>query len=148
MRALSTRQPWAHRILHEGKDIENRDWPTKFRGWVLIHAGKGVDPEDRDEVRGRGMPLGGIVGMMEIFGCVDRSDSPWFFGRYGFVIRDRRPLPFIPCKGALGFFRPDIRDQVIAMWHRAELSEGQGSRILGVDRLEFRRLCDESRVDA
>lgn len=24
MRALSIRQPWAWRILHEGKDVENR----------------------------------------------------------------------------------------------------------------------------
>lgn len=37
--------------------------------------------------------------------CVTRSDSPWFFGRYGFVLADVRPVPFFPVKGALGFFK-------------------------------------------
>lgn len=40
MKALSIRQPWAWMILHAGKDIENREWPTRFRGRVLIHASK------------------------------------------------------------------------------------------------------------
>lgn len=30
--AISIRQPWAWLILNAGKDIENRDWPTNFRG--------------------------------------------------------------------------------------------------------------------
>lgn len=141
---LSIRQPWAWRILNEGKDVENRDWPTRFRGTFLIHAGKGVDTEDRDEVRAKAMPLGGIVGRADIVDCVTASDSKWFFGRYGFVLENVRPLPFIPCRGALGFFRPDITGQVVDMWHRAELSEGQGSRILDLDRVSFRKLCDES----
>lgn len=106
--ALSIRQPWCHRILYEGKDVENRDWYTRFRGPVLIHASKGVDPEDRDEVRAKDMPLGGIVGVMEIVDCVTRMNSPWFFGRYGFVIRNAQPIEFIPCRGRLGFFKPDI----------------------------------------
>ncbi len=106
--ALSIRQPWAHRILHEGKDVENRSWPTRFRGPVLIHAGKGVDPEDRAEVKRLGLPLGGIVGVMEIVGCVNQMDSEWYFGPWGFVIRNARPLDFIPCRGALGFFRPEM----------------------------------------
>lgn len=100
---LSIRQPWAWRILNEGKDVENRDWPTRFRGTFLIHASKGVDTEDRDEVRAKAMPLGGIVGRADIVDCVTASDSKWFFGRYGFVLENVRPLPFIPCRGALGF---------------------------------------------
>ena len=47
---------------------------------------------------------GGIVGSVEIVDCVEDSDSPWFIGRYGFVLRDPRPMPFVPWKGALGFF--------------------------------------------
>jgi len=106
-KALSIRQPWCHYILHDGKDVENRDWKTEFRGEVLIHASKGVDAEDRDFVRLHDMPLGGIVGIMEIVDCVTEMDSRWFFGRYGFVIRNARPIPFIPCVGALSFFTPD-----------------------------------------
>jgi hypothetical protein len=106
--ALSIRQPWCHRILFSGKDIENRDWPTRFRGPVFIHASKGTDAEDRDEIRAEGMPLGGICGIMEIVDCVAESDSNWFNGRYGFVIRNAIALPFVPVKGALGFFKPAI----------------------------------------
>ncbi len=110
-KALSIRQPWCHRILHEGKDVENRDWPTNFRGEVLIHASKGFDSCDREEIQDLGMPLGGIVGMMEIVDCVTEMDSRWFFGNYGFVINNAMPIEFIPCVGALGFFTPDPTKQ-------------------------------------
>lgn len=43
MKALSILQPWPWLILHAWKDIENRTWPTRFRGRFLIHAGKGYD---------------------------------------------------------------------------------------------------------
>src|SRR5690606_36026391 len=43
---LSIRQPWAWLICNGGKDIENRNWRTLYRGHVFIHAGKGMT---RDE---------------------------------------------------------------------------------------------------
>jgi len=51
---------------------------------------------------------GGIVGSVEIVDCVTVSDSPWFDGRYGFVLRNPEPLPFRPMRGALGFFRAPV----------------------------------------
>lgn len=130
--ALSIRQPWAWAILHAGKDIENRDWRTYFRGPVCIHAAKGMTKSEfsdfvefsRALVRdlhwkeGAWVPFpdelqrGGIVGTAEIVACVDASPSPWFFGRHGFVLRNARPVDFIPVKGALGFFdwRANIED--------------------------------------
>lgn len=54
------------------------------------------------------MERGGIIGETEIIDCVTESKSPWFCGRYGFVLRNSKPLPFEPCKGALGFFRPTL----------------------------------------
>jgi len=123
MRALSIRQPWAWLILNAGKDIENRDWPTRFRGRFLIHASKGMTHSEYDEVQweaGTGLPAfelpkfellerGGIVGTAVLVDCVELSPSPWFFGRYGFELRDAMPLPFRPFKGALGFF--DVPDE-------------------------------------
>lgn len=139
LKALSIRQPWCHRILHEGKDVENRDWPTKFRGRVLIHASKKGEDGTTAE-----MDRGGIVGHVEIVDCVDRSDSEWFFGKFGFVLRNPRPLPFIPCLGKLGFFTPDIRAEVLQM-HRSDiLSEGQAAKILDVPRITLRELADEA----
>ncbi len=124
--ALSIRQPWAWAIINAGKDIENRDWPTRFRGPVCIHASKGIGSRHdfysarnfiTDEIRQKsppepeGIARGGIIGVAEIVDCVEASESPWFFGRYGFVLRNARPVPFIPVKGALGFFR--WRDQML-----------------------------------
>lgn len=127
--ALSIRQPWAWAILHAGKDIENRSWSTSFRGPVAIHAGKGMTKGEYNEfnyvfMRMAGaqdqawldkwhgvtpapykLDRGGIVGVAEITGCVNRSASPWFFGTWGFVIANARPVEFIPCTGKLGFFR-------------------------------------------
>ena len=124
--AISIRQPWAWAIINAGKDIENRDWATRFRGPVCIHAAKGMTKGEFEDfnVTLRGIaqthskhlpdrceyPLhdnmlrGGIIGTAEIVDCVTASDSPWFFGRYGFVLRNVQPVDFIPVKGALGFF--------------------------------------------
>lgn len=131
--ALSIRQPWASLILKCGKDIENRTWPTKFRGRILIHAAKGMtrgeyedaidfavsairsDPKNAGATKTRtlrelgfafeDLPRGGIIGSVDIVDCVQESESPWFMGTHGFVLRDPQPLPFQPFKGALGFFQ-------------------------------------------
>lgn len=134
MRAISIRQPWASMIIRpaltdpvertrafsagEIKDIENRNWPTKVRGRVLVHAAKGctiAEAEDAldfaESVCGVTFSLdlktiarGGIIGSVEIVDCVTESSSRWFMGKYGFVLRDPIPMPFIPFKGSLGFF--------------------------------------------
>ena len=47
MKALAIRQPWASAIiLHAGKDTENRDWPTRFRGSIAVHAAKGCASDE------------------------------------------------------------------------------------------------------
>lgn len=126
MLALSIRQPWATLILNAGKDIENRGWPTKVRGRILIHAAKGCT---RFELEGaldfaeeacgtrytadlKTIARGGIVGSVEIVDCVTASSSPWFMGRFGFVLRDPHPLPFLPWKGQLRFF--DVPESAFA----------------------------------
>jgi len=65
---------------------------------------------------------GGIVGSVEIVDCVSeapwldngRDSKPhtmypeWFAGPWGFVLRNPQPLQFRPCRGALGFFKPQF----------------------------------------
>ncbi|NTG22018.1 hypothetical protein G6L00_16390 [Agrobacterium rhizogenes] len=104
IKALSIKQPYPHHIFHDGKDVENRDWPTKGRGWFIVHAGVSKSELDKDDERDMALPRGGVVGMTRIVDCVTDMDSRWFFGRYGFVLRDAFPLPLIPCRGQLGFF--------------------------------------------
>lgn len=114
MKALSIRQPWAWLIANGHKDIENRTWHTNFRREFLIHASKKVDKHGYKWVQYNfpdiklpninGFELGAIVGQAKLAGCVTRSDSKWFEGNFGFLIKDAKPLPPIPCKGRLGFF--------------------------------------------
>lgn len=125
MKALSIRQPWCQLILFAGKDIENRSWQTNFRGPVLIHASKTFDGDayDRREFLSENpdTEFGGIVGMIDIVDCVSQSNSPWFHGPFGFVLKNPKAINFIPCKGQLGFFTPpiDVLQQI-----QKELSDG------------------------
>jgi hypothetical protein len=102
--ALSIKQPYPHHIFHDAKDVENRDWPTKGRGWFIVHAGVSKSELDKDDDRQMAMPRGGVVGMARIVDCVREMESNWFFGKFGFVLRDAFPLPLIQCRGQLGFF--------------------------------------------
>jgi len=124
MKALSIRQPWAWLIVHGGKDIENRTWHTKIRGRFLVHASKGMTSEEWCEGLDYAMRVGlvtelrdfptrqemqqswcgGFIGSVELVDSVDTSDSPWYMGAKGFVLRAPQPLPFTPYKGRLGFF--------------------------------------------
>lgn len=126
-RALSVQQPWAFLLASGVKDVENRSWSTGVREWVWIHAGQRVDRSGMPEALAilasvlagqalpsfEDLPTGGIVGMMEIVGCVSSSPSPWFFGPYGLVVSGARAVPFHPCRGALGFFAVDYP---VALW--------------------------------
>ena len=126
MKALSIRQPWAWQIIYGGKDLENRTWHTKFRGRFLVHAAQGMTKRELAEanrfcmVRGLPIPMelaslqrGGIIGSVELVDSVDHSDSPWYMGEKGFVLRDPQPLPFMAMKGRLGFF--DVPDEVLQL---------------------------------
>lgn len=114
IKALSIKQPYPHHIFHDGKDVENRDWSTKGRGWFIIHAGVSKSELDKDDPEQMAMPRGGVVGMARIVDCVTALESNWFFGLYGFVLRDAFPLPLIQCRGSLGFFKlePEILSQI------------------------------------
>lgn len=109
---LSIQQPWPHAMFHLGKDYENRTWKTNFRGVFLIHAGKVIDTDGYETIHSiygltplGDLPTGGIVGIAEITGCTDRSESDWFFGPYGFKVENAMELPFYPCKGRLNFWQ-------------------------------------------
>lgn len=112
LRLLSLRQPWAWLLVRGFKDIENRPWPTRYRGEIAIHASRTLDseyaagrlllPVDIPLPPPDDLPRGAIVGLCEITACVTRSPSPWFTGPYGFVIANARPIAPIPWRGSLG----------------------------------------------
>jgi hypothetical protein len=134
-KALTIRQPWAWLIIHGGKDIENRGWNTNVRGPVLIHAAKGmtrVEYDDAlssaDEVTGYrvrapdfdAIERGGIVGVTDLVDVLTPKGQRYgwhMHGQFGFVLRNVRPLPFLPCWGALGF------------WGNFELRDGKAVQL-------------------
>jgi len=94
---------------------------------IYVHAGKGFDSEGYNSlldypeplgyarqnlmnVQGRGLlARGAIIGEVDITDCVTKSDSPWFVGKYGFVLTNpilyKEPIPY---RGKLGFF--EVKD--------------------------------------
>jgi hypothetical protein len=119
-RVLSVRQPWAWAIIHAGKDIENRAWQRRrqleWRGRVAIHTARGMTRREYEDARRFiealgvvcAMPAelarGGIIGSVEVADDVAESDSPWFTGPRGLVLRNPRPCAFLPVDGQLGHF--------------------------------------------
>lgn len=119
--ALSVRQPWAWAIIYGGKDIENRSWQAvnhglNQRGRIAIHAAKGMSRDEYEDaadfmssIKVKCPPAielkrGGIIGSADVVDVVTDSDSDWFFGPRGIVLRNPVPCEFIPCIGALGYF--------------------------------------------
>jgi hypothetical protein len=104
MKIITIRQPWAHLIVNGSKNIENWTWATSYRGPVLIHASLNVNRALclKHRLDLKTLKRGGVIGIAEIADCVNMHPSRWFIGPYGFVLRKRRPLPFIKWKGALG----------------------------------------------
>lgn len=112
------------------KGVENRTWKTHVRGGFLIHAAKGLTGAEMVSANhfahfrcgialdkladATVLPRGGIVGYAEITDCVESDPSPWFMGDYGFKLTNAKPLPFLPWKGALGFFHVDLPDDYVA----------------------------------
>lgn len=137
MKALSIKQPWASLIIRGGKDIENREWRTHYRGIVAIHASAKMDRSEMedacdfmrifvprfsaDRFKADVFPCGAILGTVDLVDCVTVTDSPWFVGHYGFVLQN--PVAFelpIPCRGKLGFWdipeavMPSVREWKVA----------------------------------
>ncbi len=79
MKVLTIKQPWASLIIEGYKRFEFRSWKTKYRGELLIHAGKSVDKEAYERLKEylTEMPLGKIIGKVELTDCI--KTTPKFF---------------------------------------------------------------------
>jgi hypothetical protein len=96
-RALSVRQPYVELILRGKKRQEYRSRPTNIRGRVYLYAG--LKPGDyawaakkyRVRCSSDSLPVGRIVGSVELVGCKTRGD-----GEYAWLLpkprRYRTPL--------------------------------------------------------
>ncbi|MFI0814076.1 ASCH domain-containing protein [Streptomyces sp. NPDC021098] len=114
-RALTLWQPWASCIAYGSKRIENRRWATDYRGVLLIHAGRTLDPNAttvplaRPFLR-RPQPTGAILAVARLADC--HADDGWcslwsasgqWHWRLTSIVPLARPLP---CPGARGLWTP------------------------------------------
>lgn len=106
MRALTVKQPWAHAIIHYGKNVENRSWRTTYRGPLVIHAAQRIDPHIRRQIPSAPFEYcGGIIGIVDLIDCVRDHPSDWAEPDcWHWVLENPRPLPFRAMKGKLGLW--------------------------------------------
>lgn len=78
MKIITIKQPFASLIAAGLKEYEFRTWKTKYRGEILIHAGKGVDKKAMKK-----------------------------FAEYGFKLDNVEKLDPIPAKGKLSIWEID-----------------------------------------
>lgn len=130
-KALTVHQGWASSIFHPDfpKNIENRTWPTSYRGDLLIHAGKGkksiAQSKKFCDRIGVSFPtelvFGAILGIVELVGCDRDSKSPWAMPdhyHWGFA-NHRSFVEPIACNGALSLWTPS--DEVLQKIESTEL---------------------------
>ena len=78
MKVLTKKQPWATLIMQGDKRFEFRSWQTKYRGDLLIHAGKGIDKEAMKRLSKyipKDMTTGKILGKVTLVDCIKCDDD-------------------------------------------------------------------------
>ena len=77
MKVITIKQPWATLIAKGYKEYEFRTWKTKYRGDILIHAGKGIDKEaaKRFEEYNLEYPQGQIIAKATLTDCLEVDDK-------------------------------------------------------------------------
>lgn len=121
MKALTICQPYAHLIAIGDKRVENRSWPTRYRGPIAVHAGKsrkmlagGVHKRYPE------MAFGAVVATAILVDCAFVGDIydglyddkyPWLetqknyiSGAYCWLLDDIKRIDPAPCKGALSLW--------------------------------------------
>src|SRR5262245_329138 len=134
MKCISIKQPWASLVILGAKKFETRSWKTEYRGPLLIHASKGLERTlqalclqepfksalelgyniEADHNGGliSDMPLGCVLGVVELVECLRVEDVPlqrmaggneeafgdYSTGRYAWELRNPhrfdQPIPF------------------------------------------------------
>jgi hypothetical protein len=116
---LTLHRPWPVLIARGIKKIENRSWSPEPRlrpgDWIAIHGGKQVDLRCQPLALERGVSIdiffdnpsnteGAIVAVAQYEGFITKSDDPWFFGPYGWLLPKVVEIPPVKIKGALGLW--------------------------------------------
>lgn len=121
MRAITVCQPWAWAIIEGRKLVENRNWPTQYRGVLAIHAGKSMQwftggnlPDGTPEPVVDSLIFGAVIGTVEIYDCVRRNSAKvtgncWAEGPWCWLLRNQQKFDRpVFCRGQQGFFEVEL----------------------------------------
>lgn len=77
MKAITIKQPWATLIVKGYKKYEFRTWKTKYRGELLIHAGKGIDKKYIKQMESLNLdfPNSKIIGKVNLVDCIELNEG-------------------------------------------------------------------------
>ena len=132
MKVITIKQPFATLIAEGLKEYEFRTWRTKFRGDILIHAGKGIDKKAMERYKHLNLeyPSGKIIAKATITDCVYvddelkeklqqknplvyygilQKDSDW--EGYGFKLENIEKIEPIEINGKLSLWDYDYKDE-------------------------------------
>lgn len=124
MKVLTIKQPFASLIAEGIKEYEFRTWKTKYRGEILIHAGKGVDKKAMKKYEHLNLeyPIVCIIAKCNLDDCVFIDDNMRIFlqkknplvysnvinnydwNGYGFLLSNVQKIDPIFIKGKLSFW--------------------------------------------
>ena len=100
--AISLQQPSADRIVRGKKQRDSRSRPTRFRGWILVHASRTFRRENATRPEAD-LERGKLLGIVRLADCV-RDGEAWTY-----VWKSpRRFRTAIPCRGhySIPFYVP------------------------------------------
>ena len=77
MKVITIKQPFATLIAEGLKEYEFRTWKTKYRGELLIHAGKGVDKKAMKKFEHLNLeyPSGCIIAKVNLTDCIEINNE-------------------------------------------------------------------------
>ncbi len=126
MKVITIKEPWATLIKEGYKEYEFRTWKTKYRGDILIHAGKGIDKKAMERFKHLNLnySCGKIIAKATITDCiyVDEEFSKKMmkkdplvyknlvnFNGYGFKLENVMPIDPIEINGKLSLWDYDYK---------------------------------------
>lgn len=130
MKTLSIKNPWGYLIAKGIKDVENRSWPTKYRGEILIHVSQkwdsrawfinslltseqwqSLNDDCRRQIMEQTFTTSAIIGSVEIVDCIQNSKSIWAeSGQWHWVLKNPKLFerPILNVKGKLGLWEYEL----------------------------------------
>ena len=132
MKVITIKQPFASLIAAGVKEYEFRTWKTRYRGEILIHAGKGIDKKAMKKFEAYGLeyPSGCIIARANLSDCIKVNDefrkilfekNPEVYHSiikhdewegYGFKLENVQKIEPMPAKGKLSIWEIDLEDAI------------------------------------